>query len=480
MFRAGAAPIDPRFRRGAWLAAVLVYGITAWYSSGYHSADEHYQVIEFAEARLGHQPVGTLAWEYDARIRSAAQPTLCYAIFRAAHAAGLDDPFLLAFVLRALTALLALYATGSFVRAVVPRIASEWRKAFLLLSLFLWFLPFQYVRFAGETWSGLFGLLGFAVVLRNGPVRARWLRGGLLFGAAFLFRPPTLVMAISLVLWLALVKRERVRPVATVLIGVVAMMIAGIAIDSWYYGSFTVTTMNYLRLGLLGDGDHLFVAYPWWSYFAWVVKHGIAPIGALILVAFIVLCLKRPRSPFVWAIIPFLLLHVALPHKELRFLFPLVGLVPAVLALAWQEVIGARASRPVVRVAIALLIVLNMAGLLVIATTPAGSGRTTLARALWRLPPRPTTLRYVADDPMIWRIRIPRFYLPPNVTDDGTAPPCTGDAMIAQDTSACTADRAIAATTSTWCRPLEALYDRERDAPWTLYIHPNEQPPSRP
>ncbi|MBS1581906.1 MAG: hypothetical protein JST66_06850 [Bacteroidetes bacterium] len=484
--RSVTASADRRFRRGAWLAALIVYGAAAWYSTGYASADEHYQVIEFAEARLGHQPVQELAWEFGARIRSAALPAICYAVFKGANALGLSDPFLLTFLLRALTALLALHAVRCFVRATEHVLAPAWRKAYLFLSLFLWFLPFQYVRFAGETWSGLFVLLGLATVLTPVARSGRWLRGGLLLGAAFLFRPPTLLLALGLVLWLALVRRERVRPVATVLIGMVAMMLLGIAVDSWFYGSFTVTAARYLHLGVAGDADHPFTAYAWWYYFAWTVKHAIAPIGASVLLAFGVLVVKRPKDPLVWVLVPFLALHIVLPHKELRFLFPLAGLVPLLLVRAWDVLCDARTiGRPARRMidgVLVLLLLVDVLALAVVSTTPAGSGRTTLAAALWRLPAdRPLHLAYVADDPGIWRIRLPRFYRPPGLIDDGSAASCCDprhDLSIAPD--ACGPPCTAIATTRTWSDRLRRLYDADTEHPWSLYLHEHRSPPSRP
>ena len=36
-----------------YLAAALVFMLTAWFSTGYNHFDEHFQVIEFAGLKLG-------------------------------------------------------------------------------------------------------------------------------------------------------------------------------------------------------------------------------------------------------------------------------------------------------------------------------------------------------------------------------------------------------------------------------------------
>src|SRR5690606_39751816 len=44
--------------------------------------------------------------------------------------------------------------------------------------------------------------------------------------------------------------------------------------------------------------------------------------------------LFRSRHVLVWMVLPFVLFHVALPHKELRFLYPLADLMPLLLVMS--------------------------------------------------------------------------------------------------------------------------------------------------
>jgi len=46
----------------------------------------------------------------------------------------------------------------------------------------------------------------------------------------------------------------------------------------------------------------------------------------------------RWKSVLTWSVLPFLLVHFAIGHKELRFLFPLVSFLPVFLILGMQEV----------------------------------------------------------------------------------------------------------------------------------------------
>ncbi|MBK6892961.1 MAG: hypothetical protein IPH00_07455 [Flavobacteriales bacterium] len=135
--------MHPSRTRWIFLAAVVVHLITAWFSTGYYAADEHYQIIEFAQARMGEFPKDQLAWEYADRLRSGLLPTLCVAVFKTAGAAGASSPFLLAFLLRALTAIVAMAIVKRFVGSAWHLVKEPLRPAFLFLSFFIWFLPFQ-------------------------------------------------------------------------------------------------------------------------------------------------------------------------------------------------------------------------------------------------------------------------------------------------------------------------------------------------
>ena len=128
-----------RLTRTHWIfiAAIVVHLITAWFSSGYYAADEHYQIIAFAQARMGELPKDQLAWEFADRMRSGILPTLCAAVFKTAKVAGASSPFLLAFLLRALTAIVALAIVMRFVSSARQLVKEQLRPAFLFLSFFI-------------------------------------------------------------------------------------------------------------------------------------------------------------------------------------------------------------------------------------------------------------------------------------------------------------------------------------------------------
>ena len=428
----------PSFDQCVLAAAVVVHLFTAWSSTGFHVADEHYQVIAFAEAKLGHQPLEDLPWEYAERLRGTLLPVLCMAVFSLADGVGIGDPFLLAFFLRLLTAMVALWAMWRSAQCARHHLPAWCWRPFLLLSFFLWFLPFLQVRFTGETWSGIFLLMAMAPMLGAGTGNLPTYRIGLLLGLAFLCRPPTLAAAVGMVAWLVLVQRAPARRLFQLAVGFVAVWLLGIALDSWYYGQPTLTAWNYLHRGILGRSGSPFLAYPWWYYFPWVFKQALPLVGAAILLAFALLVAWRPRHLLTWTLVPFLLLHLAVPHKELRMLYPVAGLMPLLLAGAmwtiqtrWPIPLAPLRQGGLLRVAGFLVVASDLIALLVVATSPAGTGVAHLAGAIHRLyADEVVQITYQGDPAQVWRIRIPAFYLPEHATDTVVGKLCSPHATL--------------------------------------------------
>jgi len=62
------------------LFITIIYCFTAYNSSGFHQPDEHFQIIEFANYKLGNTKPQDLSWEFKAEIRPTIQPALTYLI----------------------------------------------------------------------------------------------------------------------------------------------------------------------------------------------------------------------------------------------------------------------------------------------------------------------------------------------------------------------------------------------------------------
>lgn len=393
--------------------AIITLMACAWFGVGLQSEDEFQHVILLAEHLRGHADAASLPIDYHQGWRSMALPLIAAGVFEAAEQCGITSPFALTLLLRMLTAALALWAIGGFIRAVLPSVRGENRQAFILLSWLLWFVPVLHVRFSGEAWSGLLFLRGLTQLLdarRPQAIGAWW-------AAAVLVRPAAAILPLGAALWLMLVKREPWKRIGGMAVGALALLAVGIVADSLAYGRITFTLWNYAGAALTGEEAHRFTALPWYQHLLFGLKYAALPIGAALLAAVAVLLTLNPRHPVLWLLLPFLLAHSLLPNKEPRFLFPLAPLMPWLLMAAWDALCerwpAATRSAGAMRILFPFAAV-NALALAIGGTTPAGNGRIRLAEAIHeRYGSEAVHIDHLGD----WRQWIPPFYLAPGSTE---------------------------------------------------------------
>ncbi len=259
-----------KFKHVVLFAALIWYALTAYFSEGYYHADEHYQIIEFAGSIDGSNTEADLAWEYGSKIRPALQPVICYGVFKGCEFLSIVSPHNKAFVLRLITALFSVLAIYFFTNSCKAQIQKKYWKLFLILSYFIWFLPFINVRFSSETWSGLFLLLSLGLIFRDKTRIQSFISLGLLLGLAFLFRFQIAFAVLGIFLWLFIVKKTPLLKMAVFTASGLLIVILGILIDSWFYGDFTLTLYNYFKVNLIEGRAAEFGTSPWYHYLFYV------------------------------------------------------------------------------------------------------------------------------------------------------------------------------------------------------------------
>ncbi|MBT7353074.1 MAG: hypothetical protein HN810_03065, partial [Acidiferrobacteraceae bacterium] len=77
--------------------SLILHLCAAWLGEGRIHPDADYQILEFANFKIGLEPHLTLPWEFFEQIRPAIQPAIAYVVYQVFAEA---DPFQAAFVLR--------------------------------------------------------------------------------------------------------------------------------------------------------------------------------------------------------------------------------------------------------------------------------------------------------------------------------------------------------------------------------------------
>lgn len=321
------------------LAGCLLTLLYALFSRGVYHPDEHFQILEYARMRLFGTSPEELPWEYGLMMRPGFQPFIAYLAGWSLRAVGLYSSWTLAALLRLLSGALSVTAVLFLYREIrrEPHREAEAGRV-LALSLLLWFMAYTHVRFSSETLSGNLLLLTVVCCMRfrrtGNDSFGSGVLVGLLAGAAFVVRYQTGFALLGLGLWLMVFDR-RIRHIAGILAGGTVMLGVGTLCDWWLYGQWTCAPVNYFRENIVHAHAAGFGVDPWWYYLTAVPLEGIVLFGLPVLLAAGWFVYKNPHHIVVWTIVPFLVAHQAVGHKEVRFLFPLLPFVPLFLAQAF-------------------------------------------------------------------------------------------------------------------------------------------------
>jgi phosphatidylinositol glycan class B len=367
---------DQKEKLALWIS-LLLHISCALFSIGYHYDDEHWQILEFANYKLGLSPAADLPWEFTDQIRPTLQPIIVIILAKAMMAINAYNPFTLAFILRLITGVLSWFATLLIIKTARNFFISNRNHFYfiLLFANFLWFIPYIHVRYSGETWSGLFFFIGLYYlldVINNDQAKNKILKPlfvGVCMGIAFWCRFQIVFAFLGIGLWILFFRYKSLIKFLPAIVSGILMLLLGVLLDHWFYNDWVFTPYTYFESNIINNVAARYGETPWWDYFSLFILQAGIPIS-IILLAFIVLSIvAEPKSPYAWVLIAFTAGHMLVGHKEMRFLFPMVYVLPLVSfqflrsrkISYWTEQI----PRPIITTSKVILISINLVLLIV-------------------------------------------------------------------------------------------------------------------
>jgi phosphatidylinositol glycan class B len=313
-----------------YLFSYLFLILSSIFSVGFYHPDEHYQILEFANYKLGNINSSQLPWEFHEKIRPTLQPLLALITIKILNCISIDSPFTISLILRLFSSTLSLYTLNKLFYFFVKEFESEHlQKWFKLFSFFCWFLLFLGVRFSSENWSTCIFIIGLLLFFSSEKkLKKDYFILGLFFGFSFIIRFQSAFLIMGFVLWMVFINKTRILTLIYLIISIFLIIIMGVLIDTWFYQSFTFTPYNYFYQNIILNKAENFGIEPWWYYFKSSFEKGIPPISIVFIIATIYFFVKHLKDPITWSFLPFILAHFYIGHKELRFLFPILYFLP--------------------------------------------------------------------------------------------------------------------------------------------------------
>lgn len=279
--------------------------------------------------KLGGTLAEELPWEFRHQMRPWFGPYLAVGFYKVFSLLGGLSPFVFSFLLRLGHALFAFLSLWFFLQRSREWFRSEYGfNLALLLSQFLWFIPYIHVRSSSENLGLSFYLLGSSLFFK----KEKTLFSGLFWGLSYLARSQMALMVAPLWFY-RLVKEKRLD--ATLIksaIGVLIMIGAGVVIDSIGYQKLTFSTWNYFYQNFMGDVLTRMGTDSFFAYMKWSILKGIPPLGLVALICYGLFVIRFLKHPLTWMTLPIVIFHHLIGHKELRFLFPVIALTPLCMA----------------------------------------------------------------------------------------------------------------------------------------------------
>ncbi|MBI2711439.1 MAG: hypothetical protein HYX41_01060 [Bdellovibrio sp.] len=405
-----------------WMGISLFFHLlTGIFSVGYQAVDEHFQILEFLNFKMGKTPLEDLPVEFGEKMRPFLQVWLYGGVIKIAHAFGITNPHTWALLIRELTGILGWLSIVSLAQSALLWFGDLQTQKIAITALALcWYFPAMHVRPSSEGLGGSAFVLGICLLFltyqhqkqsrsdvpmqdrprplapATSPLRLNflgviplrsawcWFLGGALLGLSFEARFQMALMLLGAALWFIFQARIQLSQWALSLFGFGVVFGAGRLADYWGYGTLCFSPWNYFSYNILRGEVSRYGRSPWWDIFRMSITESWPILGILLAILVVIGWARFRRHLLTWCHLPFFLVHCMIAHKEYRFFFPIGNSAPilAILSLVspktygldfWKRVLTEKKSRflrPLLLTVLGFLFINNLVGLVSLSVIP--------------------------------------------------------------------------------------------------------------
>jgi len=363
---------------------IVITAITAWFSIGFYQVDEHFQILEPGAWKAGWISQHDLPWEFFSAMRSGIEPTIVFLLIKSLSIFNIENPFTVTLLLRLISAALALTCFTLWRNHVKRSSDSSTLLRWYDAALLLWFIPYMSVRFSLEIWGGCLFFISLTLVYGKKESAPRnFLIAGCVAALAFFIRFQTGLLTAGFLFYETLHLKKNFRNLLWYGAGFILATVMNICLDHWFYQKWCFTPWNYFMENIINKHAAEFGHEPFYDYFFKVFKNAFPLQGTLILAAFFIYVARKFRDEVSMGVLFFLIGHLLIGHKEMRFIFPLIFILPFVFAHSMQWLSQFSFTKTIFyRVLMILTVVVNLIMLIAVTVRPSDS-QVSMQRALY-------------------------------------------------------------------------------------------------
>lgn len=296
-----------------FVCLLLWKSLWAVLSQTWYVPDETWQSVEVAHKLVW--GTGYLTWEWDEAIRSSLHPMVIAILFQILSILHLDYQWLVILLPKLLTASFTALSDLFMYKLVKRKEGTTCAAWFLLLTQTNWFLLYSGSRTIINTVETTLFCLGLSVYPR--PVYLGFV------AFAGMIRPTVGIAWFALVILhlFSILKNKgllKIFELIPIPLGTITFIFI---MDSIFYGKWTFTPWNFFRINIVHNLGQFYGTHPQFWYFT----NALLPIlGPLLLPA--ILSIHKAPQIILLPVLSTLIFFSILPHKEMRFLQPIIPL----------------------------------------------------------------------------------------------------------------------------------------------------------
>ena len=317
--------------------------LAAYFSQGFYEQDEHFSILEPILFKLGEE--ATLGWDFFENFdKQWFLSFVFYYIIQFLKLVNIDNPFQWAFVIRLISSLLGWISIICLIHFTKKQLGNEkYLNTLIFISTLFWFYPFIHARPASESISISFLIIAITIFTFFSSNKKILFFCGLFLGLAFVTRYTNIIIIASFGFWAIIFRKVSFINSFILISSFCLIFLISILIDYWGYGilfpreklvviNYFLWNQNWVDMNYFKTNTNY-----WWYNFYFIVREFLPPLSIVVLFCILLFWIRNPLNIITWMTLPYFIFLCTIPHKETRFLFPILMISPFFILMAFNN-----------------------------------------------------------------------------------------------------------------------------------------------